>query len=79
MNNVEASDSKLAFKRTFKIDPQIISFSSNKNVVQASFFDLYDDVNHLLSCLNLIALYYFFFYLKGLLRHFVSDKKFRRD
>ena len=47
MNNVDASDSALGFKRTFKIDSQIISFSSNKNVVQASFFDLYDDVSYL--------------------------------
>jgi len=43
MNNIEASDSKNTFKRTFKMDSHITSYY--KNVVQASFFDLYDDVS----------------------------------
>lgn len=42
MNNIPSSSSN--FTRTFKIDSHIISLFSHKNVVQASFFDLYDDV-----------------------------------
>lgn len=42
MKNVEG-DSKKPFKRAFKIDNHMTSLFSYKNVVQVSFFDLYDD------------------------------------
>ena len=49
MNNIEAGDNKLSpkFSRTFKMDTVITKFYNN--VVQASFFDLYDDVRRFLT------------------------------
>ena len=53
MNNIEGGNRELltTFGRTFKMDTHITSFFSN--VVQASFFDLYDDVRRFtFSCLQ---------------------------
>jgi hypothetical protein len=77
MNNIEASDSKNTFKRTFKMDSHITSYY--KNVVQASFFDLYDDVSVLLLEYTVIyrIMYLFVSSLKGLSRHFAGNKKCR--
>ena len=42
MKNMHTSEN--SFGHTFKIDYTILSLFSYNNVVQASFFDLYDDV-----------------------------------
>ncbi len=42
MKNIDTSHN--SFGHTFKIDYTILSLFSYNNVVQASFFDLYDDV-----------------------------------
>lgn len=47
MQNVpsDSNNSSSTFKRSFKLDQHIMSLFSHNNVVQASFFDLYDDVS----------------------------------
>ncbi len=43
MKNVESGEN--SFGHTFRIDSSLLSLFSYNNVVQASFFDLYDDVS----------------------------------
>lgn len=42
-NDHQSGNTTLAFSRNFKIDKQVISLFSHSNVIQASFFDLFDD------------------------------------
>jgi hypothetical protein len=44
MQNVPLASSNQTYQRTFKIDKHIMSLFSHNRVVQASFFDLFDNV-----------------------------------
>lgn len=45
MKNIPSSNGSSGFSRNFTIDKQIMSLFSHNTVIQASFFDLYDDVS----------------------------------